>query len=55
MAATDTNRTIYELLKAVFSVRSVPMLCYEGQLLSEYSLETIVRRVGGWCEMAASR
>jgi hypothetical protein len=54
MAATDTHATIEELLEAVFSVRSVPRLYNESQLLLEESLWTVVRRVGGWCEMAAS-
>jgi hypothetical protein len=39
---------------AVFSARSVLRLYNEGQLPLEESLETGVRRVGGWCEMAAS-
>jgi hypothetical protein len=54
MAATDTYVTIEELLEAVFSLRSVRMLCNEGQLALERRLETAVRTVGGWCEMAAS-
>jgi hypothetical protein len=39
---------------AVFSVRSVPRLYAGDQLPLRQSLETAVRRVGGWCEMAAS-
>jgi hypothetical protein len=35
-------------------MRSEPRLYNEGQLPLEESLETAVRRVGGWCEMAAS-
>jgi hypothetical protein len=35
-------------------VRSVPRLYNEGQLSLLKSIETAVRRVGGWCEMAAS-
>jgi hypothetical protein len=54
MAATDMHETIEELLKAVFSVRSVPMIYNGGQLPSEESLETAVTRAGGWCEMAVS-
>jgi hypothetical protein len=54
MAATDTHATIEELLEAVFFVRSVPRLYKEGLLLLEKSFETAVRRVGSWCEMAAS-
>jgi hypothetical protein len=54
MAATDTHVTMEMLLEAVFSVRSVPRLYNEGQLPLEKSLETAVRRVGDWCEMAAS-
>jgi hypothetical protein len=38
----------------VFSVPSVPGLYNEDQLPLRDSLETRVRRVGGWCEMAAS-
>jgi hypothetical protein len=54
MVATDTHVTIEELLEAVFSVKSVPRLFNEGQLPLEESLETAVRRVGDWCEMAIS-
>jgi hypothetical protein len=53
MAATDTHAT-EKLLEAVFSVRSLPRLSNEGQLLLDESLQTAVRRVGGWCEMAES-
>jgi hypothetical protein len=49
MAAIDT--TMEELLGIVFSVRSVPRLYH---LPLEESLEMAVRRVGGWCVMAAS-
>jgi hypothetical protein len=35
-------------------MRSVPMLYNEEQLRLQESLETAVRRVGGWCEMATS-
>jgi PIN domain nuclease of toxin-antitoxin system len=54
MAATDIHATREELLEAVFSVWSVSGLYNEGQLPLEESLETAVRRAGGWCEMAAS-
>jgi hypothetical protein len=54
MTVTDTHATTGELLEVVFSVRSVPRLCNEGQLPLEECVETAVRRVGGWCEMAAS-
>jgi hypothetical protein len=54
MAATDTHTTIEELLEAVFSVRSVRRLYNEDQLPLRESLESAVRSVGGWCEMAAS-
>jgi hypothetical protein len=54
MAATDAHAAIDELLKAVLSVRSVPRLYKEEQLRLRESLETAVRKVGGWCEMAAS-
>jgi hypothetical protein len=53
MAATDTHATT-ELLEEVFSVWSVPRIYNEEQLQLQESLETAVRRVGGWCEMAAS-
>jgi hypothetical protein len=43
-----------ELLEAVFSVRPVPSLDNEEQLRLRESLEMTVRRVGVWCEMAAS-
>jgi hypothetical protein len=45
---------IMERLGKVFSVRSVPRLYNEEQLRLRESLETAVRRVGGWCEMAGS-
>jgi hypothetical protein len=54
MDVTDTHETIEELLEAVFSVRSVPRLYNEDQLPLRGSLETAVRRAGGWCELAAS-
>jgi hypothetical protein len=54
MAATHTQATISELSETVFSVRPVPRLYNEGQLPLEESLETAVRREGGYCEMAAS-
>jgi hypothetical protein len=50
MAATD----IEKLLEPLFSVRSVPMLYNLDQLPLQGSLETPVRRVGDWYEMAAS-
>jgi hypothetical protein len=46
--------TTEELLEAMFSVPSVPRLYNEEQLPLRGSLETVVRGVGGWCEMAAS-
>jgi hypothetical protein len=54
MVVTDMPATIEELLDVVFYVRSVPGLHNEGQLPLEESLETAVKTVGGWCEMAAS-
>jgi hypothetical protein len=48
MAATE------ELLEAVFSVRSVPRLYNEERLRLLDILETVVRTVGGWCEMATN-
>jgi hypothetical protein len=53
MAATDTHAKTKELLEAVFSVRSVPRLYNESHLPLVSNLETAVKRVGGWCEMAA--
>jgi hypothetical protein len=43
-----------ELLEALFCVLSVPSQYNEEQLRLRESSETAVRRVGGWCEMAAS-
>jgi hypothetical protein len=51
MATTNTRVTTEELLKLCVSVLR---LYDEGQLPLELSLETAVRRAGGWCEMAAS-
>jgi hypothetical protein len=42
-------------LEGMFSVRSVPMVYNEDELPLRESLETAVRRVGGWREMAASQ
>jgi hypothetical protein len=53
-AATGTHATTEELLEAVFPVRSVLMLYNEDKLSLRETSETAVRRVGGWCEMAAS-
>jgi hypothetical protein len=52
--ATDTHATIEELFEAMFSVRSVPSTYNEDQMPLRKSLETVVRRVGRWCEIAAS-
>jgi hypothetical protein len=54
MVARDTHATTDEQLEAVFSVRPVPSLYNEEKLRLRENLETAVRRVGGWCEMAAS-
>jgi hypothetical protein len=54
IATTDAHAKIEELLEDVFSVESVPRLYNEDQLPLRDSPETAVRRVGGWCEMAAS-
>jgi hypothetical protein len=54
MDAKGTHVTTEELLEAVFYVRSVPRLYNEGQMPLEEGLETAVRRVGGWCQMAVS-
>jgi hypothetical protein len=43
-----------KVLEAVFSVLSMPRLYNEDQLPLRDSLETAVRKVGGWCKMAAS-
>jgi hypothetical protein len=43
-----------KLLVSVLSVRSVPRIYNEDQRSLRESTETAVRRVGGWCEMAAS-
>jgi hypothetical protein len=56
IAATDTTDELWE---SVFSVRSVPRLyneanCYYESVGSLKSLETAIRRLGGWCEMVAS-
>jgi hypothetical protein len=45
--------TIEELLEAVFSLRFGPGLCNEKQLRIWERLETTVRKVGGWCEIAS--
>jgi hypothetical protein len=54
MAATGAHEAMVEMFEAVFSMRSVPKLYIEDQLRLRESLETAVRKVGGWCEMAAS-
>jgi hypothetical protein len=41
-------------MEGTFSVRSVTRVDNEDQLPIQDSLGTAVRRVGGWCEMAAS-
>jgi hypothetical protein len=53
-AVTHTHATIEELSEAAFSVRSVPKRYNKDHLPLRDSLETEVRSVGGWCEMAAS-
>jgi hypothetical protein len=56
MAATDKHPTIKEWLEALFSVRCAPGM-YNGDQLplqNSQSLDATVRRIGGWCEMAAS-
>jgi hypothetical protein len=52
MSSKDKDATIEELLEAMFSVRSVPRLYNEEQLQLRMNLETVVRRVEGWSEMA---
>jgi hypothetical protein len=46
--------TIEELLAALFSVRTVPSLYNEDHLSLREGLETVVKRVCGWCQVAAS-
>jgi hypothetical protein len=48
------HTTIEDLLEVAFCVQSMLRLYNEGQLPLEESFEAAVRRVGGWCEMAAS-
>jgi hypothetical protein len=48
------DTTIEGLLGEMFPMWSVPSLYIEGQLQLRESLEAAVRRVGGWCKMAAS-
>jgi hypothetical protein len=50
----DARAAIEDPLAAVFSVQSVSRLYNKGQLPLRDSPETAVRRVGGWCVMAAS-
>jgi hypothetical protein len=54
MAGTVAEATLEELLDEVFSVWFVPRLYNEEQLRLRERLEMAVRRVGGWCVMAAS-
>jgi hypothetical protein len=42
------------MLEVIFSMPSVPRPYNEEQLRLRESLETAVRKVGSWCEMAAS-
>jgi hypothetical protein len=55
MAAIDAHATIEELLKAVFSVRSMPILHNEEQLRLRKSFERAIRRVGVSCETIAGQ
>jgi hypothetical protein len=48
------DETIEELFREVFSTQSVQRLYNEEQLRLRKSLETAMRRIGGWCEVAAS-
>jgi hypothetical protein len=48
------HESIIHLFGEMFSMRSVPRLYNEEQLRLLESLEMAVRRVGGWCQMAAS-
>jgi hypothetical protein len=54
MAATVTHAKTEEPFEKVFSMGSVLKLYKEGQLPLQKSRETVVGRVGGLCEMAAS-
>jgi hypothetical protein len=53
-SARNRRTTIEELLEAVLSMRFVPGLYNDCQLPLEECLETAMRRIGGWCEMAVS-
>jgi hypothetical protein len=44
----------HTIMEATFSVRSVPGLFNEDQLLLHDTLETIVKRVGVWYETAGT-
>jgi hypothetical protein len=48
------DATTEDLLRQMFSVLSVPRSYKDSQLPLQRSLETTVRGVGTWCEMAAS-
>jgi hypothetical protein len=54
MTARHTHAAIGKQFEAVFSVWSVLRLYNEEMKRLRESLETAVRRVGGWCEMADS-
>jgi hypothetical protein len=54
MAANRHGRNNGRAVGVLFSVRSVPRLYNEDQLPLQGCLETVIRRVGAWCEMAAS-
>jgi hypothetical protein len=55
LAKKYTNETKEKPLEAVFCVRSVPRVYNKSQLPLLESLETAVKRLGGWFEMAAGR
>jgi hypothetical protein len=56
--ATNPHATIEELLEIMLSVQSMPRRYYKWDRLgaSQLSVESppMKRRLGGWCEMAAS-
>jgi hypothetical protein len=53
IAAADTHETMEDLLEETFSMRSVSTIYNKDKLPLRDSLETALRRVGCWCEIAA--
>jgi hypothetical protein len=50
--ATNLQATTEELLKTVFSTRSVPRCLHPGESGAESP--SVKRRLGGWCEITGS-